>query len=427
MPRAKILVADDQQRVRRLVAATLGEARWEMFYASNGQQALQLARAVRPDVILLDVNMPGLDGFEVCRQLKHDPATRQIAIVLLTARRDSESQIRGTLVGADAYFMKPFSPLALVSKLQELLPRTVAEQSGIEQPAPAGDAPGVLLPPASLPLGPVDPPAVVTTLAATGATGSSATISAVEAQQMLAYARDLNRSLEQLRTVYAELERSYLATIEALAAALDARDSATEGHCERVTGITLLIAEQLGLQGPELKALHYGAALHDIGKIGIPDAILRKPGQLTEEEWALMRQHPQLGERIIAGIDFLRSAVPVVLYHHERWDGSGYPFGLAGETIPLGARIFSVADTFDAMISNRPYRRGLPFERALAEIHRVAGSQLDPTVVEAFRQVFERVIALPAVQGAQTAPIAGLDVPVGTATGADLPAHHARP
>ena len=426
MARAKILVVDDQQRVRRLVAATLGEARWELFFASDGLRALQLAREVRPDIVLLDINMPGLDGFEVCRQLKTDPTTRHVAVVLLTARRDPESQIRGNLAGADAYFVKPFSPLALVSKLQELLPRAVAEQVGMERPARTDGAPAVLLPPASLPMGHVEPPAVVTTLAVTGATGSTATISAVEAQQMLAYARDLNRSLEQLRTVYAELERSYLATIEALAAALVARDSATEGHCQRVTGITLLVAERLGIEGLELKALHYGAMLHDIGKIGIPDAILRKPGQLTEEEWALMRQHPQLGERIIAGIDFLRSAVPVVLYHHERWDGSGYPFGLSGEAIPLGARIFSVADTFDAMISNRPYRRGLPFERALAEIRRVAGSQLDPAVVEAFEQAFERVIHLPAVQGAQTAPIAGIDVPLGASSVADLPAHHAR-
>src|SRR2546423_484020 len=231
MARTKILLADDQDRVRRLVAATLGSAQWELLYASDGEEALRIA------------------------------------------------------------------------------PET---------------------------------PAIVTTLAQTGSTGNTTTITAPEAQQLLAYARDLNQSLEQVRRVYAELERSYLQTIEALAAALDARDSATEGHCQRVTGCTLILGEAMGVTGANLRALHCGAALHDIGKIGIPDAILLKPGRLTEEEWTLMRQHPALGEKIIAGIEFLRSAVPVVLHHHERWDGGGYPFGLRGGPVPMDARIFSV-------------------------------------------------------------------------------------
>jgi HD-GYP domain-containing protein (c-di-GMP phosphodiesterase class II) len=242
-------------------------------------------------------------------------------------------------------------------------------------------------------------PAIVNTLAQTG--GGTMTITGIEAQQLLAYARDLNHSLAQVRNLYTELERSYLATIEALAAALDARDSATEGHCQRVTGCSLILGEAMGVTGAELRALHCGAALHDIGKIGIPDAILRKPGRLTEQEWSLMRQHPELGEKIIAGIEFLRSAVPVVLHHHERWDGGGYPFGLRGTAIPMGARIFSVSDSFDAMISNRPYRRGMSFDQARREIHRSRDTQFAPAVDDAFEQVFDRLATSPILQAAQ--------------------------
>jgi putative two-component system response regulator len=397
MARTKILLADDQDRVRRLVAATLGSAQWELLYASDGEEALRVARESQPAIVLLDVTMPKLDGFEVCRRLKSEAGTRHMAVVMLTALRDEESRIRANLAGADEYFVKPFSPLALVSRLQELLPQ--AGPADAAQPsAPAGARPPGLV----SPILPPETPAIVTTLAQTGSTGNTTTITAPEAQQLLAYARDLNQSLEQVRRVYSELERSYLQTIEALAAALDARDSATEGHCQRVTGCTLIMAEQFGIVGAELTALHYGAALHDIG---IPDAILRKPGRLTEEEWELMRQHPELGERIIVGIEFLRTAVPVVLHHHERWDGAGYPGRLAGEAIPLGARIFMVSDAFDAMISNRPYRKGMPYEQALREIRHMSGKQFDPAVVEAFDAVYNKICAAPFLQQSAAAAV----------------------
>ncbi|HZU05887.1 MAG TPA: HD domain-containing phosphohydrolase [Chloroflexota bacterium] len=393
MARTKILLADDQAQIRHLVAATLGTQQWELLYASDGEEALRVAREQQPDIILLDVSMPKLDGFEVCRQLKADPATQHIAIVMLTGMRDPESRDKASQAGADEYFVKPFGPLALLSKLEELRLHPSASVAAALRTAPSA---GMFIPPPQPPA-----PSILAALASEAA--SPPVIAASQVQQLLAYARDLNQSLEHLRRVYSELERSYLATIEALAAALDARDSETEGHCQRVTGCTLIIAEAMGITGADLRALHYGAILHDIGKIGIPDAILRKPGELTEEEWALMRRHPELGERIISGIDFLRCAVPVVLYHHERWDGSGYPYGLRGEAIPLGARIFSVADAFDAMISNRPYRHGLSFEQARREIARGAGTQFDPAVVEAFLQAFDRLVSAPFLQSAVTA------------------------
>lgn len=395
MSRMKILLADDQDRVRQLVAATLGNTQWELLYARDGEEALRIAREARPQVVLLDVAMPKLDGFEVCRQLKSDPDTSQMAVVILTALRDEESRIKGNLAGADEYFVKPFSPLALVARLHELM---ASQPSPLEAPL-FGSLGGI-----TAPIPAPETPSIVTTLAQTASSGST-TLTAMEAQQLLAYARDLNSSLQQLSRVYTQLEQSYLATIEALAAALDARDSATEGHCQRVTGCTLIIAEAMGIRQPQLTALHYGAALHDIGKIGIPDAILRKAGRLTDEEWGLMRQHPQLGEKIVAGVEFLRSAVPVVLYHHERWDGSGYPHRLQGVAIPLGARIFSVSDAFDAMISNRPYRRGMSFERARREIEFGAGKQFDPTVVEAFESVFYQIITSPFLENVQAATL----------------------
>ena len=396
MARTKILLADDQPHVHRLVAATLGDVQWELLYARDGEEALRIARESQPAIVLLDVSMPKIDGFEVCRQLKTNEGTSHMAVVMLTAMRDEESRIKGNLAGADEYFVKPFSPLALVSRLQEFLP-----------PDAQGPAVGGLLNPPIPPVAGVSPstPAIVNTLAQTSGANNTMTITGIEAQQLLAYARDLNQSLTQVRNLYTELERSYLATIEALAAALDARDSATEGHCQRVTGCTLIMGEYFGIQGAEMTALHYGAALHDIGKIGIPDAILRKPGRLTEEEWDLMRQHPELGERIISGIEFLRTAVPVVLHHHERWDGAGYPAGLAGEAIPLGARIFMVSDAFDAMISNRPYRKGMPYDQALREVRHMSGKQFDPAVVEAFDAVYNKICAAPFLQQSAAAAV----------------------
>lgn len=187
-----------------------------------------------------------------------------------------------------------------------------------------------------------------------------------------------------------DLNRTYSETLRALVAALDSRDSETGGHSERVTSIALSIAHQMQLSEKLVQQIHWGALLHDVGKIGIPDQILRKKGSLTEEEWKIMRTHPKAGYDMLKDISFLQPALDVVLYHHERLDGTGYPSGLVGENIPLSARIFSVADTFDAMTNDRPYRKALSQEEAVAEIERCVIKQFDPTVVAAFKQAFER-------------------------------------
>jgi putative nucleotidyltransferase with HDIG domain len=190
-----------------------------------------------------------------------------------------------------------------------------------------------------------------------------------------------------LRAALAENERTYDATLAALSSALDVRDTETEGHARRVVRYMELIAEGLKVLVEQHATLRRGALLHDIGKIGVPDHILRKPGPLTENEWYTMKTHPDLGAKIIANIPFLQEVAVIIRAHHERWDGNGYPEGLAGGQIPLGARIFAVADSFDAMTSDRPYRRGRQLDEALAEIERCAGTQFDPAVVTAFLAV----------------------------------------
>lgn len=210
--------------------------------------------------------------------------------------------------------------------------------------------------------------------------------------QLREYARDIAE-------MYRRLQRTYLATLDSLVLAVEQRDNLTAGHSHRVAHYAGRIGEVFGLTGEERRALYYGSLLHDIGKIGIPDAILHKPGELTGAEWEIMRRHPEIGARMVEHVEFLRPALPIILAHHERYDGAGYPRGLKGEEIPLGARIFQVADTLDAICSDRPYRRGQPLEAALAEIRRHAGTQFDPVVVEALEQIAPNLELLPADYG----------------------------
>jgi response regulator RpfG family c-di-GMP phosphodiesterase len=193
-------------------------------------------------------------------------------------------------------------------------------------------------------------------------------------------AAEIDKALE-------EVENSYRLTLKALVQALETRDFETHGHSERVVTFSLRLGYEIGLDKDALRNLELGALLHDIGKIGVPDAILRKPAALNEEEWNKMKLHPQHGQKILRNISFLEGAAQLVAQHHERWDGTGYPYGLRGEDIDISARIFAVVDAFDAMISDRVYRRGRPYKDAVAELERHAGTQFDPMVVEAFKNV----------------------------------------
>lgn len=207
--------------------------------------------------------------------------------------------------------------------------------------------------------------------------------------QALLYARDLSSAYHAERARARELAQAWEATVLAMVALVDVRDSSTEQHSRRVAEYTRLIAAAMGKTGDELDVIRRGALLHDIGKIGVPDHILLKPGPLTDAEWVEMRKHPEIGWRALNHLPYLREASLIVLQHHEHWDGKGYPQGLRAEAIHLGARIFSVADALDAMTSDRPYRKALSWESAAAEVDRMRGLQFDPAVVDAFLRVLE--------------------------------------
>lgn len=203
-----------------------------------------------------------------------------------------------------------------------------------------------------------------------------------------------NALLSSLRQAVDEAERAYMGTLEALSKALEMRDHEVEGHSRRVVQYTIALARQMNVPDHLMTPIIRGALLHDIGKIGIPDAILRKPGPLTDEEWVIMRQHPRIGYEMLKQIDFLKQAVPIILHHHERFDGNGYPAGLAEDQIPLGARIFAVADTYDAITSDRPYRKGRSHATAVCEIENGSGTQFDPRVVAALVSLPEEDLAV---------------------------------
>lgn len=207
--------------------------------------------------------------------------------------------------------------------------------------------------------------------------------------QLLSYAEDLNREYQLVRQRTIELERLLVATVGALANSIEARDPYTRGHTDRVARITLAFCDRLGWERERLSIARMGALLHDIGKIGVPDAILRKPGRLNAEEYELMKQHTIIGAQILQGIDALVPAIPFVLNHHERWDGKGYPHQLAGEAIPVEGRLLAIVDAFDAMTTARVYRAPMSMDAAIAEIRRCAGTQFDPALVPEFVRLYE--------------------------------------
>jgi ribonuclease P protein subunit RPR2 len=286
--------------------------------------------------------MPGGSGLDLCHDLKADPATRGISVVLLTGSNGGTAEAAGA-AGADAFIRKPFSPLELLSIVERL--------AGGLHPVPFRASRAESMP-----------------------------------EQLQLYARDLRHLLEIERGQRLLLAEGYRETVTALATALETKDSGTAIHSQRVQHYAVELARALGSELVEDPSAEYGFLLHDVGKIGIPDNILQKPGPLSPEERALMQTHTVLGEQMLGGVAFLQGAgLEVVRSHHERWDGDGYPDGLGGEDIPLGARVFAVADTLDAMTSDRPYRRALDWSHAEQEILSEAGGQFDPAVVDAFR------------------------------------------
>ena len=347
----RVLLVDDDAGLRELLRTTFEGFEVEVAEAANSVEAVECIREAAPDVIVLDVVMPGLDGVAFCRELKGDPETREIAVVLLTGS-DGGSLV-GANHGADAYLRKPFSPLELLSVAERL----------------AGQRYGV----------PLRPPRAVSD----------------PEEQLLLYARDLRHVLEVERAQRTLLQKAYRDTVSALATALETKDIGTGAHSQRVQRYALELARAIEPELAEDPSLEYGFLLHDVGKIGVPDRVLRKRGPLTSAEWRLMQTHTIVGEQMLGDVAFLHGeGLKVVRSHHERWDGRGYPDRLAGEEIPLGARIFALADALDAITSDRPYRRARAWAAAADELVVGAGLQFDPRVVDAFRASETRLRAL---------------------------------
>ncbi|HZH30440.1 MAG TPA: HD domain-containing phosphohydrolase [Pyrinomonadaceae bacterium] len=332
--RACILIADDEREIRSVLYELLS-VDYDCYLVASAEAALGRLRTMRFDVVISDINMEGMSGLEMI------PHVAEIApgtvVIMISGAQTVENAIEALRAGAFDYVTKPFD-----LRHVEMAVGRALEHKRLREAK----------------------------------------------RRYENYLEELvaERTAELDRTL-ATLEDSYRMTLKALAAALETRDRETHGHSERVVSFSLRLGRELKLDEEQLRSLEFGALLHDIGKIGIPDMILRKPAALTEEEWQTMRRHPVLGQQILRGIEFLEGASRVVGQHHEKWDGTGYPLALRGTEIDLNARIFAVADAFDAMVSTRVYRAGKPYEAAAAELERHAGRQFDPTVVAAFMRV----------------------------------------
>jgi len=310
---AKILIADDNQAMREAIVRFVEAEGYTALAARNGREALALALEKQPDLVLLDVTMPDIDGFEVCRRLKNDPRTALIPITMLTVLDSPDHRWYGIEAGADDFLTKPFDERLLRARIQSQL-RT----------------------------------------------------------------KRLTDQLERTESV-----------IVALALAVEAKDMYTEGHLWRLAHYGEQLAVAAGLSAEASRAVWQGGLLHDIGKIGVADGILQKPAPLTPEEYAQVKQHPEYGARIIAPLCFARDVAPIVRGRHEHWDGSGYPYGLRGEEIPVGARIIAIVDAYDAMTTDRPYRRALTPERAVQRLRARSGVQWDPELTALFISLVE--------------------------------------
>jgi len=335
----KILVVDDEEAIREVVSTLLESQGYACKVFSNGRLALEGFQKDTYDLVLSDIVMPEMDGLKLLGELRRlDP---DVPVIMVTAMHDIAIALEAIRAGAYDYILKPFEKDQLNLSVERALEhrRLVLENRTYQS----------------------------------------------DLEHLVA------ERTQQLSIALQDLEQSYDHTLEALGGALDAKDAETEGHCQRVTAFTIRIAKAMGVDKGLLRHIARGAFLHDIGKMGVPDSILRKPGPLTAEEREIMRRHCEIGFAVLQRIPFLKEAAEIVLAHQECFDGSGYPRGLKGEEIPLGARIFAVADTLDAMISDRPYRKALPISAAREEIRRYSGRQFDPRVVEVFLAQPERV------------------------------------
>ena len=315
-----ILVVDDHPASRMTAVAILSVEGYEVLEAESGLAALKAVMQTQPDLILLDVMMPGMDGFEVCRQLKQDEQTRLIPVIFITALSDRQARISGIEAGGDDFLSKPFDRLELAARVKSLVRQ-----------------------------------------------------------------KRLNEDLDHAEQVLFSIAR-----------AIESRDPNTGDHCERLVTLSDAFGAALNLSRDQRRNLQWGSYLHDIGKVGIPDSVLLKTGKLTSQEWEIMRRHVLIGERICQPLRTMRGVIPIVLHHHERWDGSGYPYQLAGDKIPYLAQVFQMIDIYDALTSERPYKRALTPEEALKVM--LAETQRGWRNPELVNQFFNFITSTPLVK-----------------------------
>ena len=345
----EILVVDDEPLIREIIIRKLSEFGYIATPVENAFEALNKMREKSYPLVLSDIMMPGMDGIELLKRLRSlYPDT---AVVMITAVSNVNIAIEALREGAYDYLIKPFNFEEVVLSVKNAFEkRDLILENRLYQKH----------------------------LEALVENQTS------EIRQLLS--KEQERSSE-LNKALEEIQITHDATIDALSAALDYRDNETEGHSQRVVRYSLEIGKVLGLERRNLEVLARGTLLHDIGKIGVPDSILWKPGKLTDEEWVEMRKHVEYGFKMLKSIHFLRDAALIVQHHHERYDGSGYPNRMSGDNIVIGARIFAIADTYDAMTTDRPYRKALTDRDAREEIKRCNGTQFDPKITEAFFQI----------------------------------------
>ena len=343
--KAKILVVDDESENLRLMEASLLSLGYEVVLAHDGEEALEKVRQTSPDAVLLDARMPGMDGFEAVKRLKVDEATRIVPVIMMTVPQGMEDRLAALEAGADDLLTKPVDRAELRARIGSLLKvKAYNEYRHNYQKE-------------------------------------------IEAE--------VNKRTESLKQAFEKIKVASLDTIFRLSRAAEYKDEDTGEHIQRMSHYSTAIARKMGLSEEFLENILFAAPMHDVGKIGIPDAILQKPGKLDAADWGIMRQHTTMGAKILCGssAEFMKLAEVIALTHHEKWDGRGYPQGFKGADIPLSGRIVALADVFDALTSKRPYKPPMPIEKAFAIIAEGRGSHFDPDVADAFFAIKDEIVA----------------------------------
>jgi putative two-component system response regulator len=349
----RILVVDDEATMRRLLEKLLRMEGYDVSLASSGEQALSELLKHGADTVLLDMRMPGMTGLDVCRQIRNHPRSLHTPVVFITAVNDRELRRKGMEAGADDFLSKPFDEVELLARIRNCV-RVKRYYDNIEQ----------------------------------------------QKEQLEVAVRDrtaaLNEAIAKLTQSQLDLRNSQEETIYRLSRAAEFRDDETGQHLQRMSRYCQLIAQRIGLDEATCELLRIASPMHDVGKLGIPDRILLKPGKLTPDEFTIMKGHAEIGYRILVGSNAtpLKMAATIAHTHHEKWDGNGYPRGLKGEDIPLHGRIAAIADVFDALTSARPYKPAWALEDALQLMRTNRGTHFDPTLVDVFFDALPEVLEI---------------------------------